>query len=131
MGCKDENHHENGVRHKVIKKWECKFEEYCKRHPRIYEYIEMLRVLSKTYGKINQQFGRSGQMPLLPWEYFGEMLLLFCNREVESHNFSEAVQLFVIGEMKAKQMMFASPLLELYLDYGMKSARFIDCLNSN
>ncbi|KAJ8300697.1 hypothetical protein KUTeg_022216 [Tegillarca granosa] len=67
-----------------------------------------------------------------PYEYFREMSPLFCNTEIPfeaigshmqdhvlKHGLSKGSRRLLIGGMKAKQILLATPLLQWYLNHGM------------
>ena len=69
---------------------------------------------------------------LTPFEYFQEMSPLFCTTEIpfdaigkhmqthiEKHHLSDKPRRLLVGGMKAKQILLATPLLQWYLKHGM------------
>lgn len=67
-----------------------------------------------------------------PATYFGEMCPLFCStkvpfdiigehmqRHARNHGLSEEPRRLLIGGLKAKHLLLASPLLKWYMDHGM------------
>ena len=67
-----------------------------------------------------------------PYQYFEEMSPLFCNTDVpfeaigthmqqhvNQHNLSKSPRRLLIGGMKGRQMLIATPLLKWYLNHGM------------
>ena len=70
---------------------------------------------------------------LTPSEYFGEMSPLFCTTEipfeaighhmqqyVRQHGLSEKPRRLLVGGMKARKLLIASPLLQWYLRHGLE-----------
>ncbi|KAL5019000.1 hypothetical protein ScPMuIL_004722, partial [Solemya velum] len=70
---------------------------------------------------------------LSPYQYFQEMSPLFCNTEVpydiigdhmqvhaKRFGLSEKPRRLLVGGMKAKQMLIATPLLKWYVEHGMR-----------
>jgi hypothetical protein len=68
-----------------------------------------------------------------PRKYFEEMCPIFCNTEVGfddigehmqahvwEHGLSDKPRRLLVGGMKARQILLATPLLKWYLDHGMK-----------
>ena len=72
------------------------------------------------------------KMSIPPSEYFSEMSPIFCNSQVKfedvgdhmqeyinTHNQSKKPRRLLIGGMKAKQILIATPLLKWYLEHGL------------
>ncbi|KAK3085829.1 hypothetical protein FSP39_009262 [Pinctada imbricata] len=73
------------------------------------------------------------QNDLSPYDYFEEMAPLFCTSDVpfeligshmqeyvKSHGLSEKPRRLLIGGMKARKLLLASPLLRWYLQHGLR-----------
>ena len=76
-----------------------------------------------------------------PYDYFKEMSPLFCNATVPFEKIGEHMQRYVkeaglsekprrllVGGMKAKKILLASPLLQWYLNHGMRVTRVYQCV---
>ena len=72
------------------------------------------------------------KMSIPPSEYFSEMSPIFCNSQVKfedigdhmqeyinTHNQSKKPRRLLIGGMKAKQTLIATPMLKWYLEHGL------------
>ncbi len=81
---------------------------------------------------VPEKWGSEFQSELSPAEYFGEMSPIFCNTDIPmsdigSHmqehvkelGLSEKPRRLLVGGMKAKQILVATPLLKWYLEHGM------------
>ena len=145
--------------HHVVEIWECEFRQYCRRDPRIYDFINNQRpgffhdrkgkITADTildavdtgtlFGMVEVDIQVPEQWPLYfqhptltPYQYLEEMSPLFCTTEIpfdtigehmqahiREHKLSDQPRRLLVGGIKARQILLATPLLRWYLDHGM------------
>ncbi len=82
--------------------------------------------------QVPEEWSGEVKQDMPPWQYFSEMSPLFCTVDIPfeaigehmrdhaiSHNLSQESRRLLVGGMKARKMLIATPLLRWYLQHGL------------
>ena len=95
---------------------------------------------------VTKKWGQGFKQPdnLTPYEYFSEMSPIFCTTDIPFEVIGEHMQNFardsgmntkprrlLVGGMKARKMLFATPLLKWYLEHGLVVSKIHQVIEYN